>query len=96
MLLNLLMYKLCKTPLAGMGYGWALAALSFAGAHILLNLQGFGACRAPTNTCLPSERDAPPHGCACGCAEDSEATAAERFTTVLQNADVAYEMREVV
>ena len=30
MLLNMLMYKLNKTPLAGMGYGWAFACMSFA------------------------------------------------------------------
>ena len=30
MLLNMLMYKLNKTPLVGMGYGWAFAAMSFA------------------------------------------------------------------
>ncbi|GJE98011.1 hypothetical protein PsYK624_142330 [Phanerochaete sordida] len=97
MLLNLLMYKLCTTPLAGMGYGWALAALAFSGAHILLNLQSLGAPHALADTCLPSDRSAPPHGCARGCgAEDSGETAAERFTTVLQAVDVAYEMRETV
>ena len=30
MLLNMLMYKLNKSPLVGMGYGWAFAAMSFA------------------------------------------------------------------
>ena len=30
MLLNMLMYKLNKTPLVGMGYGWAFACMSFA------------------------------------------------------------------
>ncbi|EKM60667.1 uncharacterized protein PHACADRAFT_246730 [Phanerochaete carnosa HHB-10118-sp] len=39
MLLNMLMYKLNKTPLVGMGYGWAFAAMSFAGSHVLLNLR---------------------------------------------------------
>lgn len=42
MLLNMLMYKLNKTPLVGMGYGWAFAAMSFAGSHVLLNLRRLG------------------------------------------------------
>lgn len=41
MLLNLLMYKLNKTPLVGVGYGWAFGTMSFAGSHVLLNLRRF-------------------------------------------------------
>lgn len=100
MLLNLLMYKLCKTPLAGMGYGWALASLSFAGSHILLNLRGFGArCPVTTDTDLPTDaRFSASHTgpCGCGCVSDSEASATcQRFTTVVQSTNMAYEMQEI-
>jgi len=39
MLLNTLMYRLIHTPLAGMGYFWALSVMSFSGSHILLNMR---------------------------------------------------------
>ncbi|EKM60668.1 uncharacterized protein PHACADRAFT_203825 [Phanerochaete carnosa HHB-10118-sp] len=42
MLLNTLMYQLVTTPLAGMGYFWALSVMSFAGSHVLLNIRRLG------------------------------------------------------
>ncbi|GJE98013.1 hypothetical protein PsYK624_142350 [Phanerochaete sordida] len=42
MLFNTLMYQLVTTPLAGMGYFFALSIMSFAGSHILLNIRRLG------------------------------------------------------
>ncbi|KAJ3538939.1 hypothetical protein NM688_g6443 [Phlebia brevispora] len=42
LLLNTLLYKLEKNPLAGMGYFWDCSTLSFCGSHILLNIKRLG------------------------------------------------------
>ncbi|KAJ3538938.1 hypothetical protein NM688_g6442 [Phlebia brevispora] len=56
MLLNTLMYKLNANPLAGMGYYWDLSVMSFAGAHILLNIRRLGVPDGPSGvgTTLPT------------------------------------------
>ncbi|CCM05967.1 uncharacterized protein FIBRA_08208 [Fibroporia radiculosa] len=39
MLTNILLYHIVRNPLAGLGFFWQLAIMSFAGAHVLLNLR---------------------------------------------------------
>ncbi|KAJ3538937.1 hypothetical protein NM688_g6444 [Phlebia brevispora] len=53
MLLNTLMYKLEKNPLAGMGYLWCLSVMSFAGSHILLNIRRLGRPEDASAVTLP-------------------------------------------
>ncbi|KIP08570.1 hypothetical protein PHLGIDRAFT_377029 [Phlebiopsis gigantea 11061_1 CR5-6] len=54
LLLNTLMYQLVHTPLAGMGYFWALSVMSFAGSHVLLNIRRLGSSPKPSSSVMPT------------------------------------------
>ncbi|THG97380.1 hypothetical protein EW026_g4597 [Hermanssonia centrifuga] len=54
LLLNTLMYRLNKNPLAGMGYYWGLSVMSFAGSHVLLNIRRLGIPNYLSVTTLPT------------------------------------------